>query len=385
MEKANKNTKDTSKSVKTLKGQLSGFDEINNIADNSSGDTADSSNIGWTDAFKSVELDTSWTEAITNFGTWMKTNWPIVVGLLAGTAISLGLIKLHVDSIKALGVGVMIVGIIYSIQSLISYLNDPSWENFGKVLTGIGIILAGFAMIIGSWPLAVGAAVALILGIILQNWEKVKGWLTTAENWIYDKFINPIEKRFGIFGQFITDPIKLAIDTAKKLFGGLFTGIKQILDGIIKIFKGDFKSGIVNVFKGIGNICISCLNTLINGLNAVISPIRLLIVAVGKVMGKNWSMDNIKIPTIPKLATGTNYVPNDQLAYIHKGEAVVPKKFNSEEFFDRGNDETNSLLRTLIETIENKDSNTYLDGKLIGKTAQSYIVNQRRIMGRSVI
>ena len=31
---------------------------------------------------------------------------------------------------------------------------------------------------------------------------------------------------------------------------------------------------------------------------------------------------------IPQLAVGTNYVPEDTLAMIHKGEAVVPKKFN---------------------------------------------------------
>ena len=36
----------------------------------------------------------------------------------------------------------------------------------------------------------------------------------------------------------------------------------------------------------------------------------------------------ISVPQIPKLATGTNEVPNDMLAMIHKGEAVVPKKFN---------------------------------------------------------
>jgi len=31
---------------------------------------------------------------------------------------------------------------------------------------------------------------------------------------------------------------------------------------------------------------------------------------------------------IPSYAIGTNYVPADGYAYIHEGEAVVPKKYN---------------------------------------------------------
>ena len=44
---------------------------------------------------------------------------------------------------------------------------------------------------------------------------------------------------------------------------------------------------------------------------------------VPKIGGKH---TNFKM--IPTLATGTNYVPQDTLAYIHQGEAVVPKRYN---------------------------------------------------------
>lgn len=35
------------------------------------------------------------------------------------------------------------------------------------------------------------------------------------------------------------------------------------------------------------------------------------------------------VSAIPGLAVGTNYVPGDGLAYLHEGEAVVPKKYNT--------------------------------------------------------
>lgn len=54
---------------------------------------------------------------------------------------------------------------------------------------------------------------------------------------------------------------------------------------------------------------------------------------------------------------GTNYVPNDQLAMVHEGEAIVPKKFNSQEFFGNNTDsETKDMLFEIIDLLrENGD------------------------------
>ena len=109
-----------------------------------------------------------------------------------------------------------------------------------------------------------------------------------------------LEDNFVLVGKTISDVIKNSLN----LFEGLFIGVKQILDGIIRIFKGDFKNGISLAMRGIGNIIISVLNTVINGFNAFILPMRGLIVAAGKITGKKWTMNTIKIPRIPRLAKG---------------------------------------------------------------------------------
>jgi hypothetical protein len=41
---------------------------------------------------------------------------------------------------------------------------------------------------------------------------------------------------------------------------------------------------------------------------------------------------------VPMLSTGTNYVPQDMLAVVHKGEAIVPAAYNPNSASGGGND-----------------------------------------------
>ena len=223
---------------------------------------------------------------------WIVDNKDLILSVFAGVNVGLLAWKLGLKGIQSLGIGLAIAGVIYGIQSIIKYLQDPSFENFGKIITGIGIAVAGVAIIFGAWPIAVGGAISAIVGLIISNWEKIKEFMLNICKWLEDNFV--------LVGKTISDVIK----TSLNLFEGLFIGVKQILDGIIRIFKGDFKNGINSAMKGIGNIIISVLNTVINGFNAFILPMRGLIVAAGKITGKKWTMNTIKIPRIPRLAKG---------------------------------------------------------------------------------
>ena len=90
--------------------------------------------------------------------------------------------------------------------------------------------------------------------------------------------------------------------------------------------------------------------------------------------------------SVLKFDVGTNYVPQDTLAMVHKGEMIVPKKYNpSTSGMGMGNEEVISLLRELNTTLENKEFNGYISANDITNTAINGINQQSRIMGRSVI
>lgn len=83
---------------------------------------------------------------------------------------------------------------------------------------------------------------------------------------------------------------------------------------------------------------------------------------------------------------GTNYVPNDQLAMVHKGEQIIPAKWNpATSGIYNSNDEVVRKLDKLITTLENKRFSASISSNEIGRASTNYINEQSRIMGRSII
>lgn len=308
-------------SAKEIQKSLQGFDEMNLISDSSSS----GSNAG----IPSMDLSGMQGE-VPAWLQWIIDNKDLIFSILGRIAAGILAIKFGLSGIKALGIGVLVTGIIKLIQDLQEYLEDPSWENFGKIIKDIGLIILGLGIIIGGVPAIIAGVVTIIVGLIASNWDKIKEMFQKAIDWI-DSKMDWIGDDFGIFGQWIAQIFKGTIQFILNLFDGLFTGVKQILDGIIMIFKGDFKGGIEKIAKGLANILIGIINSVTAGINALIFPIRALIVGAGKITGKNWTLDNISIPKIPLLAQGT-VVSRATPAIIGEAgaEAVVPLENNLE-------------------------------------------------------
>lgn len=327
-----------SKAVKEIKKQLAGFDEINMLTDQS--DTGTKAGGG---GIATPDFDLSGLQGEKpEWLQWIIDNKDKILGILAGIAGGLVAIKFGIGGIKALGIGIIIKGIVDLITSLRDYLKDPSWENFGKVVKAIGEIILGVGILIGNVPLIVAGAIVLITGLIIKYWDKIKeflqkgiDWLTGKSDWVHQMFGDTIGNIYDLFTR--------TLQNLLKVFDSFFKMLKGVFDGIIKFIKGVFTgnwkkaweviqdifssiwNGIKSIFKNVikiigdmtvtvakttGKIISSAFKAVVNGvmwaiestLNAPIRAINGLLDVINAVPGINLG----KLPTfnLPRLAVG---------------------------------------------------------------------------------
>ena len=166
-ENANKGLKGANKEAKELKKQLAGIDEANVLSDSSS--KKDSTTAPSFDLSKTLD-DTqvpSWLD-------WIVKHKDEILAVLGGIGTALLLIKFGCSGIMATGIGLMVTGIILAVQNLLDYLKDPTWENFGGIVQGIGIFVIGLGVAFLGLPVIIAGVGVLILGTIMKYWDDIK-------------------------------------------------------------------------------------------------------------------------------------------------------------------------------------------------------------------
>lgn len=348
-----KSLDDTAKSGEKASGSLASFDNLEVINDSSgSGSSSSNDNIDYSGE---ITYSQKLLDILNKISSWVNDNGDLIIAFVAGlTGALIALKTLGLDPIESLGIGIAIAGIVYTIESLIGYLKDPTFENFGKVFQGIGIAVIGVGIAIGSLPAIVIGAIILIWGTIVKYWEQIEAFFQKGINWlsgksdfihqkfgdtignIYDSFVGALQKGLNWLS-FIMGGIKNnfneLINFVKNVFSGNWKGAWQNVKNIFSNIWNGMKRTATDVFGGIldsaklmaknaGNSIASVFKSIINGvlkiiedlLNSPARTINRLIGVINKVPGINLGT----LPTfkLPRLATGAVIPPRSEFMAI---------------------------------------------------------------------
>lgn len=319
--------------------QTTPFDEMNVLTD-----TSDSSSGGGAGGGGTMpSIDPSLFDG--EMPKWLKKiidNKDVILSTLAGITAAILAWKLGLEGIQALGIGVAVAGIVESIQALKDYMEDPSFENFGKVIQGIGIAIIGLGIAFLGLPAIIIGAIVLIWGTFVKHWEDIKAKFQSGIDWlkekgkairekfgdtagdIYDRFVDSLQKILDFFDRTmnrIKANFSLLISFLKHVFSGdweaAWEDVKQIFsniwDGIKDAAKTAWeviKNGAKNMVQAIGatlgtifkNVVNAVLTIVENVVNTPINDINSLLDVINAVPGINLGyLPQIKIP---RLAVG---------------------------------------------------------------------------------
>lgn len=350
-----KSLDDTAKSGEKASGSLASFDNLEVISDSgssASGGVNSGSNINYDGE---IVYSQKLLDILNKISKWVTDNSEIVIGFIGGVTGALIVLKLlGLDPIQSLGIGIALAGAIILIQGIINFIKDPSWENFGTILTGLSLILAGVAIAMlavnaanpVAWIMLAIAAVVALGTAIIKNWDSIKEVFSKIWSWISEKVIEPVKTGFASAGEYLKEKwnkvkeffsglwegmkdgaknawegIKKVFSTVATFFKNIFTnaweGVKRVFSVGGKIFDG-IKDGILNGFKAIANSIIGGINKVVsipfNGINFALKKIR-DIEFLGISPFKNL-IKTINVPQIPKLATGAVIPPRSEFMAI---------------------------------------------------------------------
>lgn len=153
-------------------------------------------------------------------------------------------------------------------------------------------------------------AIINFIGGVIQS---IKDQFMSIVGFIWNTVLNPV---LGIFKS-IFDSIWNVISN---VIGKIKNGFSNVANFVRTIFQ-DVRDFIGQIFQTIGGVIKSPINGIIGSINGVLRGLN-------KVKIPDWVPEiggmGVNFPMIPQLKIGTDNVLSEGLAYLHKGESVVP-------------------------------------------------------------
>lgn len=392
--------KGTGSAAKKAASQLAAFDEINQISTDTANDA------GGGASADAITPDFSYMDDISDR---LKKIADAVMLIAAGLALwklsdkftgPLG------DVLKKLG------GILIAVGGLIllwdglsdAWNNGVNWKNLLEMLAGTAALAGGLAIVFGKVGAGIGlvvAGAAMIItafkdicdnGANLQNTLLlIAGILATGIGFTFlTKSVLPLA--IAGIAAILVAMMKLTgnlEEFAKNLKENILGGIVQFIKGV---FTGDLEmalEGVKKVAKGIVNgiliIVESFINNIIRGLNWLITKINSISLKVPDwvpgIGGKGWSphLGQMSSVTLPRLATGAVIPPNKEFLAVlgdqKSGTNIETPLATMVDAFKQAMAESGGTTTVVIQ----------LDGKEIARSTVKNINNMTRAAGKPVL
>mgnify|MGYP002769256965 FL=1 len=280
-------------------------------------------------------------------------NWKNLLGSLAGTAALAGGLALAFGKVGA-GIGLVIAGaamIITAFKDICD--NGANLQNTLLLIAGIVATGLGFFFLTGSViPLAI-AGIASILVAMMKLTGNLEEFAKNLKENILGGIIQFIK---GVF----TGDLKMALDGVKKVAKGIVNGVLIIVESFIN-----------NIIRG--------LNWLITKINSISLKVPGWVPGVG---GKGWSphIGQMSSITLPRLATGAVIPPNKEFLAVlgdqKSGTNIETPLATMVEAFKQAMAESGGGATTVV---------IQLDGKEIARSTVKNINNMTRAAGKPVL
>ena len=258
--------------------------------------------------------------------------------------------------------------VILALAELVKAFKDCG-DDIKLVLEGISQVVQTIGETVTKIISTIATSIVMVVEGVANSIMTVLTPILTFIDDIISKIIELVETIVHEVGDTIKNIVETVGNIIIEIIDSITNAVPRLLKAIVD-FCGDIgpaiertADSIMRTITKVVNFTVSAIEYLINlvisGVNSMISAIN----SVSQYVGINIPrVPEANIPRfVPQYKAGTNFVPNDGLAYLHRGEAVIPEKYNQGSVYQQTN------TRQLEDSIDQLNKQVAQIGEIVNQ------------------